>query len=34
MALAYTMNKLAPELMGDVRAANIAVAAYTALASA
>ena len=34
MALAYTMNKMAPELMGDVRAANIAVGAYMALATA
>ena len=34
MALAYTMNKMAPELMGDVRARNIAVGADMALATA
>lgn len=34
MSLAYAMNRMAPELMGDMRAVGIVSAAYTALAAA
>ncbi len=34
MSIAYTMNRMAPELMGDLRAFGIIVGAYGSLASA
>ena len=34
MSVAYAMNRMFPELIGDMRAANIVTAAYTALATA
>jgi CubicO group peptidase (beta-lactamase class C family) len=32
MSFAYVMNRMAPELMGDVRGASVAIGVYTALA--
>jgi CubicO group peptidase (beta-lactamase class C family) len=34
MSVAYAMNRMFPELIGDLRAAGIIIAAYTALATA
>ena len=34
MSVAYAMNRMFPELVGDLRAFGIILAAYTALASA
>ena len=34
MSIAYAMNRMFPEIIGDMRAANIIMAAYTSLATA
>jgi len=34
MSIAYAMNRMFPEVFGDMRAANIITAAYTSLATA